>query len=116
MKKLTLLLFTLGIVLFISEAKAQSSLSSDSGKDEYWGTAKAETKGTAVDAVGRRSAGLDARFNTYEGEKRSSFAKKRIANSKRMKEILKKEEKMMKKRKRDRNRLKRMGLLKNPND
>lgn len=116
MKKLTLLLFSLGIVLCVSEAKAQSSLSSESSKDEYWGTAKAETKGASVDAVGRRTAGLDARFNTYEGEKRSRFAKKRIANSKRMKEILKKEDKMMKKRKRDRNRLKRMGLLKGPNE
>ncbi|WP_276498854.1 hypothetical protein [Pontibacter litorisediminis] len=116
MKKLILLLFSLGIVLCVSEAKAQSSLSSDSGKDEYWGTAKADTKGASVDAVDRRSSGLDARFNTYEGETRSSFAKRRIANSKRMKEILKKEDKMMKKRKRDRSKLKRMGLLKGPND
>ncbi|AKD02417.1 hypothetical protein POKO110462_10540 [Pontibacter korlensis] len=116
MKKLILLLFSLGIVLFVSEAKAQSSLSSDSGKDEYWGTAKAETKGASVDAVGRRATGLDTRYNTYEGETRSSFAKRRIANSKRMKEILKKEDQMMKKRKRDQRRLRRQGLLKNPND
>ncbi|WP_299756296.1 hypothetical protein [uncultured Pontibacter sp.] len=116
MKKLTLLLFSLGIVLFLSEAKAQSSLSSESGKDEFWGTAKAETKGTAVDAVDRRAAGLDTRYNTYEGQSRSNFAKRSIANSKRMKEILKKEDKMMKKRKRDRSRLKRMGLLQGPSN
>ncbi|TPE43839.1 hypothetical protein [Pontibacter mangrovi] len=114
MKKLILLLFSLGIVLFVSEAKAQSSLSSDSGKDEFWGTTKAQTKGTSADAVGQRASGLDARFNTYEGQTRSSFAKKRIANSKRMKEILKKEDKMMKKRKRDRRNLKSLGLLKGP--
>ncbi|OKL42171.1 hypothetical protein [Pontibacter flavimaris] len=116
MKRLFLLLFSLGIVLCFSEAKAQSSLSSESGKDAYWGTAKAETRAASVDAVGRRAEGLDARYNTYEGDTRSSFAKRRIANSKRMKEILKKEEKMMKKRKRDRGRLKRMGLLKGPSN
>jgi len=114
MKKPILLLFLLGFVLFVSEARAQTSLSSDSGKDAYWGTAKAETRGASQDAVGRRATGLDTRFNTYETDTRSSFAKKRIAKSKRMKEILKKEEKMMKKRKHDRNRLKRMGLLKGP--
>ncbi|RIJ43131.1 hypothetical protein [Pontibacter oryzae] len=107
MKKLILLLFSLGIVLFASEAKAQSTLSSDTPKDEFWGTAKAETRGSTADAVGQRSSGLDARYNTYEGTRRSSFAKKKIANSKRMKEILKKEEQMMKKRKRDKRRLRR---------
>lgn len=111
MKKLTLLLFSLGIVLFAHEVNAQSSLSSDSGKDEFWGTAKAETRGSNTAAVGQRAAGLDTRYNTYEGGERSSFAKRKIANSKRMKEILKKEEKMMKKRKRDQRRLRRQGLL-----
>ena len=116
MKKLIPLLFILGFVLFASESKAQSSLSSDSGKDEYWGTAKSETKGASTDAVGRRASGLDTRYNTYETDTRSSFAKRKIANSKRMKAILKKEDKMMKKRKQDRNRLKRMGLLKGPSN
>lgn len=116
MKKLIPFLFSLGIVLLVTEAKAQTSLSSDGGKDAYWGTAKAETKGASEASVGRRASGLDTRFNTYEGESRSSFAKKRIAKSKRMKEILKKEDKMMKKRKKDRNRLKRMGLLQGPRD
>ncbi|GAB3822665.1 hypothetical protein GCM10028895_27660 [Pontibacter rugosus] len=107
MKKLILLLFSLGIVLLAQEANAQSSLSSDAAKDEYWGTAKAETRGSSVSAVGQRSVGLDTRYNTYEGSQRSSFAKRKIANSKRMKEILKKEEKMMKKHKRDKRRLRR---------
>ncbi|GHA73927.1 hypothetical protein [Pontibacter akesuensis] len=111
MKKLTLLLFSLGFVLFAQEANAQSSLSSDAAKDEYWGTAKGETRGSNANAVGQRAVGLDTRYNTYEGGERKSFEKRRIANSKRMKEILKKEEKMLKKRKRDKRRLRRQGLL-----
>ncbi|RDV13198.1 hypothetical protein DXT99_20870 [Pontibacter diazotrophicus] len=108
MKKLTLLIFTFGIILLYPEANAQTSQSSTlSAKDEYWGTAKVERKGTSVDAADRRAAGLDTRFNAYENDRRRSFDKKKIANSKRMKEILKKEKKMMKKHKRDKRRLRR---------
>lgn len=109
MKKLTLLLFTfLGIILIYPEANAQTSQSSTlSAKDEYWGTAKVERKGTSVDAADRRAAGLDTRFNAYENNRRKSFDKKKIANSERMKEILKKEKKMMRKHKRDKRRLRR---------
>lgn len=82
MKKLILLLFSLGIVLFTTKANAQSSLSSASTKDEYWGTAKKETRGSTEDAVGQRAAGLDVRYNTYEGVTRSSFAKRKIADRK----------------------------------
>ncbi|GAA4431978.1 hypothetical protein GCM10023188_20030 [Pontibacter saemangeumensis] len=108
MMKVTLLLFSLATILFYSEAKAQTSQSSTvSTKDEYWGTAKAEPKAAAVDAVSRRAEGLDTRFNAYEDDRRKSFDKKKIARSKRMKEILKKEEKMMKKHRRDKRRLRR---------
>ena len=108
MKKLTLLLFSFAMVLFCAEAKAQNSQSSTaSTKDEYWGTAKAAPKAAAVDAVSRRAEGLDTRFNTYEDGRRKAFDKKKIAQSKRMKEILKKEEKMMKKHRRDKRRLRR---------
>ena len=108
MKKLSLLLFTFGVILFYPEANAQTSQSSTlSEKDEYWGTAKVERKGASTDAVDRRAAGLDTRFNAYENNRRRSFDKKKIANSKRMKEILKKEKKMMKKHKRDKRRLRR---------
>lgn len=109
MKKLTLILFSLAIVLFCSEAKAQNSQSSTiSSKDEYWGTAKATPAAASVDAVGRRAEGLDTRFNAYENDNsRKKFDKKKIARSKRMKEILKKEEKMMKKHRRDKRRLRR---------
>lgn len=108
MKKLTLLIFTFGILFLYPEANAQTSQSSTlSAKDEYWGTAKVERKGTSVDAADRRAAGLDTRFNAYENDRRKSFDKKKIANSKRMKEILKKEKKMMKKHKRDKRRLRR---------
>jgi len=108
MKKLTLLLFAFTAMLFCSEAKAQTSQSSTiSTKDEYWGTAKAETKAASSDAVSRRADGLDTRFNAYEDGRRKTFDKKTVARSKRMKEILKKEEKMMKKHKRDKRRLRR---------
>ena len=109
--RLTLLLFSLATVLFSSEAMAQTSQSSTvSTKDEYWGTAKATPKAADVDAVSRRSEGLDTRFNAYEDNQRKSFDKKKIARSKRMKEILKKEEKMMKKHKRDKRRLRRAQM------
>ncbi|MDX5421536.1 MAG: hypothetical protein LPK07_04095 [Hymenobacteraceae bacterium] len=107
MKKLTFILLSLGCFLAFSEAKAQTTQSSTSSKDEFWGTAKVQDKGSSTDAVGRRASGLDTRFNTYEGNKRSRFSKDKIANSKRMKEILKKEKKMMKKHKRDKRRLER---------
>lgn len=108
MKKLTLLILTFGITFLCSEANAQTSQSSTlSAKDEYWGTEKVQRKGTTADAVDRRAAGLDTRFNAYENDRRRSFDKKKIANSKRMKEILKREKKMMKKYKRDQRRLRR---------
>lgn len=110
MKQVTCLLFILGIVLISNKANAQSSLSSATGKDEYWGTSKSETRGSSTAAVDVRARGLDTRYNTYEGGQRSSFSKKKIAKSKRMKEILKKEEKMMKKRRKDKRRLRRSGL------
>lgn len=109
MKKLTLLFFTfIGVVLLCPEANAQTSQSSTlSSKDEYWGTSKVERPGASADAVDRRAAGLDTRFNAYETDRRRNFDKKKIANSKRMKEILKKEKIMMKKYKRDKRRLRR---------
>ena len=112
-------MLSLGCFLAFSEAQAQSSAqSSTKSKDEYWGTSKVATKGSTADAVGRRSQGLDKRYNEYEekGSRRKSFEKKRIANSKKMKEILKKEEEMMKKHKKDKKQLKkrqkRKGLFK----
>ena len=109
MKRFFLFVFSLGCFFAFSDAKAQSSAqSSTSSKDEYWGTSKVQTKGTSVDAVGRRGVGMDRRFNTYEDDGRKKrFEKNRIANSKRMKAILKKEEEMMKKHKKDQRRLKR---------
>jgi hypothetical protein len=110
MMRLTLPLFSFVILFTFSEAKAQTSQSStQSAKDEYWGTAKVESKAaaTSVDAVARRADGLDTRFNAYEDDRRRTFDKKKIARSKRMKDILKKEEKMMKKYKRDKRRLRR---------
>lgn len=109
MKKLFLLVLALGCLFTFSEAQAQSTAqSSTNSKDEYWGTSKVQTKGSTTDAVGRRGQGLDKRFNEYEekGSRRKSFEKKRIAKSKKMKEILKKEEEMMKKHKRDKKQLK----------
>ena len=110
MKKILSLAVTIVCFVAFSEANAQSSAqSSTKSKDEYWGTSKVATRGSTADAVGRRSQGLDKRYNEYEerGGRRKSFEKKRIANSKKMKEILKKEEEMMKKHKRDKKRLKR---------
>lgn len=112
MRKLTFLaLFIIATAFVGTDAFAQTSQSSTlSTKDEYWGTSKVE-KATTVDAVSRRGEGLDTRFNAYETSKRNkTFDKKRIANSKRMKAILKKEEKMMKKHKRDKRRLRRSRL------
>jgi len=106
MKKSMFLLF--GFVCFFAFSQTQAQTSQSSTKDEYWGTSKAQTKGSAVDAVGRRASGLDTRFNTYENDsRRKAFEKDRIRKSKRMKEILKKEKKMMKKHKRDKRRLER---------
>ncbi|MBC5993794.1 hypothetical protein [Pontibacter cellulosilyticus] len=117
MKKLFLLVLALGCFLSFSEAQAQSSAqSSTKSKDEYWGTSKVQTKGSSADAVGRRGQGLDKRYNEYEddrGSRRKSFEKKKIAKSKKMKEILKKEEEMMKKHKRDKKRLKRQQKRRN---
>ncbi|MEJ8804466.1 hypothetical protein [Pontibacter sp. H249] len=116
MKKLCLLILTFGCFLAFSEAKAQSSAqSSSNSKDEFWGTSKVETKGSSVDAVGRRGQGLDKRFNEYEerGSRRKSFDKRKIAKSKKMKDILKKEEEMMKKHKRDKKQLKKRQKRRN---
>ena len=109
MKKIFLLVLIFCGFFAFSEAQAQSTAqSSTNSKDEFWGTSKVETKGSSADAVGRRGQGLDKRFNEYEerGSRRKSFEKKRIAKSKKMKEILKKEEEMMKKHKRDKKQLK----------
>lgn len=111
MSKLILLLSSFVLVLSYSDAQAQTSQSStQSAKDEYWGTEKSESKATSVDAVARRADGLDTRFNAYENQRRRTFDKKKIARSKRMKEILKKEEEMMKKHRRDKRRLRRSRL------
>jgi hypothetical protein len=112
MKKVFLLVLCLGYLLVSKEGYAQStSKKSSKSKDEYWGTAKVEDKGSSVDAVGRRSEGLDKRFNTYEetSNRRRSYDKLRIRNSKKMKEILDKEKDMMKKHKKDKKRLERQN-------
>ncbi|MBX0334178.1 hypothetical protein K3G39_13120 [Pontibacter sp. HSC-14F20] len=114
MKKAISLLFSLAILLFVSDAMAQTSSSSstslNAGKDEYWGTARVQEKGTTVDAVGTRAAGMDARWNAYENSNRTRFTKDRIKGSKRMEAILKKEKEMHRKHKRDKRRLARMSL------
>ncbi|MBD1396550.1 hypothetical protein H9Q13_05180 [Pontibacter sp. JH31] len=112
MKKVIFSIFCLGFVLFLSEAMAQNSTSSstlNSGKDEFWGTAKAQDKGSTTDAVGVRASGLDTRWNAYENSNRSRFTKNRVKGSKRMEAILKKEKAMHKKHKRDKRRLARMS-------
>lgn len=113
MKKLILSIFCLGLMLAFSEAKAQTSNSStslNSGKDEYWGTAKVNEKGAAADAAGTRASGMDIRWNAYENPTRKRFTKDHIKGSKRMEAILKKEKQMHKKHKRDKRRLARMSL------
>lgn len=113
MKKIILTIFCLGFVLFCSEAMAQTSTSSstlNSGKDEFWGTAKAQEKGASADAVGARASGMDMRWNAYENTSRNRFTKDRIKGSKRMEAILKKEKEMHKKHKRDKRRLARRSL------
>ncbi|RAU82628.1 hypothetical protein [Pontibacter arcticus] len=107
MKKILLFLFCLGSTAVLTTAQAQTTLSSSTSKDEFWGTTKANNAGTGADAVGKRSEGLDARFNTYEDGRKKNFAKKRIMQSKRMKEILKKEEAMHKKHRKDKRNLRR---------
>lgn len=114
MKKLILSIFCLGIIFSFSEAMAQTSTNSstslNSGKDEYWGTAKAQDKGAAADAVGTRASGLDTRWNAYENTSRKRFTKDNIKGSKRMEAILKKEKQMHRKHKRDKRRLARQSL------
>ena len=107
MKKLILSITFLGALLFAADASAQTSQSSSSGssKDEYWGTAKAESKGVSADAVDRRASGMDTRWNAYEDSRRNKFTKDRVKNSKRMKAILKKEKEMHRKHRRDKRRL-----------
>jgi hypothetical protein len=113
MKKIISAIFCLGFILFMSDAMAQTSSSSstlNAGKDEYWGTARVQEKGSTTDAVGVRASGLDTRWNAYENTNRSRFTKDRIKGSKRMEAILKKEKQMHKKHKRDKRRLARMSL------
>ncbi|WP_299703513.1 hypothetical protein [uncultured Pontibacter sp.] len=113
MKKIISAIFCLGFILFISDAMAQTSSSSstlNAGKDEYWGTTRAQEKGSTTDAVGARASGLDTRWNAYENTNRSRFTKDRVKGSKRMQAILKKEKQMHKKHKRDKRRLARMSL------
>jgi hypothetical protein len=107
MKKLILSITFLGALLFAADATAQTSQSSTSAssRDEYWGTAKAETKGTSTDAVDRRASGMDTRWNAYEDSRRNKFTKDRIKHSKRMKAIVKKEKDMHRKHRRDKRRL-----------
>lgn len=113
MNKVIFLLLSIASVLFVTDAVAQSSSASstslNSGKDEYWGTAKIQDKGSAVDAVGVRASGMDTRWNAYENSNRTRFTKDRIKGSKRMEAILKKEKEMHKKHKRDKRRLARMS-------
>lgn len=100
MKKILLSFFCMAFVLAVSEVNAQSTTAAASTtKDEYWGTAKASKGG--ADEVGRRAANLDKRLNEYETGKKSRFDKRLTTNSKRARAILKQEEKMMKKHKRD---------------
>lgn len=113
MKKAIFSIFCLCFVLFFSEAMAQNSTSSstlNSGKDEFWGTAKVQEKGSTTDAVGARASGLDTRWNAYENPSRKRFTKDRVKGSKRMEAILKKEKEMHRKHKRDKRRLARMSL------
>jgi hypothetical protein len=113
MKKIISTIFCLGFVLFFTDTMAQSSSTSstslNSGKDEFWGTAKVNEKGATADAVGVRATGLDTRWNAYENTNRSRFTKDRVKGSKRMEKILKKEKEMHKKHKRDKRRLARMS-------
>lgn len=113
MKKIISAIFCLGSILFFTDAVAQTSSSSstlNSGKDEFWGTAKVQEKGSTTDAVGTRASGLDTRWNAYENSNRTRFTKDRIKGSKRMEAILKKEKAMHKKHKRDKRRLARQSL------
>lgn len=109
MNKVIFLIFSLALLLFVTDVSAQtsraSSTSLSSGKDEFWGTAKMQEKGSAADAVGTRAAGMDTRWNAYENSNRTRFTKDRIKGSKRMQAILKKEKEMHKKHKRDKRRL-----------
>jgi hypothetical protein len=106
MRKLLLSFFCFMFLFAVTEVNAQSNTaSSGTTKDEYWGTAKTSKGG--ADQVGRRSANLDKRLNEYESGKKSRFDKRLTTNSKRAQAILKKEEKMMKKHKRDKRMLER---------
>ncbi|NDK57127.1 hypothetical protein [Pontibacter fetidus] len=103
MKKLLLSFFCFGVMLAFNAAYAQNAPNSmGSGKDEFWGTSKTN-KGAATDEVGARAAGLDTRYNEYETRtgRKSAFDKNRIKNSKKMKEIERKEKLMHKKHRKD---------------
>ncbi|QCR24421.1 hypothetical protein [Pontibacter sp. SGAir0037] len=108
MKKLFLSILLLGAISLLTNAQAQTAqttTSTSAAKDEFWGTRKVEHKGTSADAIGARGANVDKRLNAYEGKKQSGFTKSSF-RLKKMKEIEKKEKKMLKKRERDRKRLK----------
>ncbi|WP_347159671.1 hypothetical protein [Pontibacter chitinilyticus] len=108
MKKIFFLVFFTGALFAFSAANAQTTAGSTSAssKDEFWGN-KVNDKAASAESVGKRTAGMDMRYNAYENGKRSRFAKENIAHSKKMKAILKEEKKMQKKHKRDLRMLKR---------
>jgi hypothetical protein len=102
MKKILLSLFTLGLVLAFTGAKAQNAPNTmGSSKDEFWGTNKTN-RGAGTDEVSQRAEGLDKRYNDYEtkGGRKSAYDKRRV-KSKKMKEIEKREKEMHKKHRRD---------------
>jgi hypothetical protein len=99
MKKLLISSLAFGL-LAITDVAAQSASTSygSSAKDEYWGTSKTKTRSSDAEGVGKRSAGLNDRFNEYGNPARTT---KMFSTSKKMKAIQKKEKEMFKKRKRD---------------
>ncbi|WP_229969179.1 hypothetical protein [Pontibacter harenae] len=94
---------------FSNTANAQTTTSATT-KDPYWGTPKT-SRGASADAIERRSRGLDTSLNTYDNTSRKQFAKKRVTRSKRMEEIDKQNEQILKKRKKDKKRLARRQKL-----
>ncbi|TXK33835.1 hypothetical protein FVR03_18520 [Pontibacter qinzhouensis] len=104
MKKNALLLFfCLGLLFCATGVQAQGPQNS-TGKDEFWGTPKAATRGATADAVGAREADLDKRHNTYETGKRKNFKIMRY-NDKKLQEYEKKEKQMLKQYKRQKKQL-----------
>jgi hypothetical protein len=103
MKKILLTLFSLLFVFAVSEVNAQSTTASAKAKDEYWGTKKNQ-KGVGADAVGKRGSGLNQRFNEYGNPSKTD---RLLSNTKRMKEIQKKEKKMLQKHAREKRKFER---------